>query len=483
MAILADFFALLALSVQALIVAGVIVRVILTRHPPGSSFAWILLTIVLPYIGFILYLSLGERPLGRMRARKLKKMFRRWKRKIIAKQTRSRPPVKHKRHAELINLATTLSGLPFAHASSIKLEADAHAAFRDMIADIDKACSSIEMEFYIWNEDGIVSEIVSHLIEASGRGVNIRIIVDDFGSRSFIGSDQFRKMLRAGIQIESALPLKFFNIFGIQRTDLRLHRKTVVVDDKIAYTGSLNMIDPNAYMKAEKTGDWVDAMVRIEGPAVLALKAVWTFDWSLQGKHPSPESLDRLAGEAGTPYGNVNIIPSDPCDDFNVNQLMLIEAIHQAEKSIVVTTPYFVPSEATVIALINAARKGVKVRIIIPQRSDSKMVGYASRRYFDDMLMNNIEILLYKSGLLHTKAILIDDEHSLFGTLNIDNRSMHLNFELMLQIFDAGFNSELKDLLEEYARSSHKVTIGRWRRRPLSKRFLEGACHLISPLL
>lgn len=483
MTTLADFFAILALSVQALVVIGVIVRVILTRHPPGSSFAWILLTIILPYIGFILYLSLGERPLGRMRARKLKKMFRPWKKKIIAKQTRSRPPVKHKRHADLINLATTLSGLPFAHASNIKLEADARTAFLDMIADIDGAESSIEMEFYIWNEDGVVSDVASRLIAAAGRGVSIRILVDDFGSRPFIGSDSFKRMKHAGIQIESALPLKFLNIFGIQRTDLRLHRKTIVIDNKIAYTGSLNMIDPSAYMKAAKTGDWVDAMVRFEGPAVLALQAVWMFDWTLQGKHPSSEALDKLAGEAGTPYGNMNIIPSDPCDDFNVNQLMLIEAIHQAEKSIVVTTPYFVPSEATVIALINAARKGVRVRIIIPHKSDSKMVGYASRRYFDDMLMNNIEILLYKTGLLHTKSILIDDEYSLFGTLNIDNRSMHLNFELMLQIFDEGFNSELRKLLDEYAQNSQKVTIGRWRRRPLSQKFLEGACHLLSPLL
>lgn len=483
MSSLVDFLAFLALLIQSLIVAGVIVRVVLTRHPPGSSFAWILLTIILPYIGFLLYLSLGERPVGRLRARKLKKMFRRWKKKIISKQNHSMPPVNYSKHVDLINLATTLSGLPFSHASNIKLEADSSDAFRDLIRDIDNAASSIEMEFYIWNDAGIVEDVVAHLIASAERGVNIRILVDDFGSRSFLSSQSFKRMQSAGIQIQTALPLKFLNIFGIQRTDLRLHRKSVIIDDKIAYTGSLNMIDPSAYMKAAKTGNWVDAMVRFEGPAVLAIQAVWRFDWSLQELHPSTSGLDRLAGEAGTPYGNMNIIPSDPCDDFNVNQLMLIEAIHKAQTSIVITTPYFVPSEATIIALINAARKGVKVRIIIPQRSDSRMVGYASRRYFDDMLMNNIEILLYKPGLLHTKSILIDDEFSLFGTLNIDNRSLHLNFELMLQIFDSDFNSELRSLHESYAKESQKVTIGRWRRRPLSHKLLEGASHLLSPIL
>lgn len=167
----------------------------------------------------------------------------------------------------------------------------------------------------------------------------------------------------------------------------------------------------------------------------------------------------------------------------NQNLALVTEVIARAEHSLTITTPYFVPGEAVVQALINAELRGVDVKLIIPRRADSRAVEWASRRYFDDLLRAGVRILYYEGGLLHTKSISVDDEFAVFGTLNIDNRSMHLNFELMMLIFDAGFMADINRLHADYESRCVPLELERWQRRPVTERVKEGACYLVSPLL
>ena len=177
------------------------------------------------------------------------------------------------------------------------------------------------------------------------------------------------------------------------------------------------------------------------------------------------------------------IVPSGPGTTNDANQRLIIEAIHQAKKSIEIVSPYFIPGEALALALQNAALKGVQVTLILPRKSDSIMVNYAAQRYFDELLKSGVHIKLYEKGMLHTKSVTIDGELSLFGTVNMDMRSMHLNYELMLLVFDEGFSQKVSTLNASYAQFSSEINLYQWYKRSIFVRMKEGASYLLSPLL
>lgn len=475
-----------AALLQLLIVAAVTLRVMLTRHPPGSAFAWILLTAILPYVGFVLYLLFGERPIGRIRARRLRKSLDMWAKIGRHRLTPHGPlPPRMVRHRTFIHQATHVGGMPLTSGSDVRLLGSSDEAFAAIAAEIDGAKRSVDLAFYIWESGGAVDAIESRLIAAARRGVKVRILVDAFGSRAFLRSPQKTRLTAAGVRVASAMPLRFLWIFGLQRADIRLHRKVVVVDRRVGFTGSLNMIDPMEYDAAKTVGPWVDAMVRFEGPAVLSLQGLWDFDWALQpdGDASDFEYVYGTTEHPQTGRADVVAVPSGPYARQDQGLLLVLGAIGHAEYSLTIVSPYFVPNEAVVLALQNAVLRGVDVKLIVPHKTDSRFVSWAARRYFDDLLTAGVKILYYEGGLLHTKSITVDDECALFGSLNIDNRSMHLNFELTMLIFEPGFVRELNALHARYEASSTPIDPNRWRERPIKERLKEGASYLISPLL
>ena len=479
-------FSTLAALVQLCIIIGVILRVMLTRHPPGSSFAWILVTTLLPYFGFILYLLFGERPIGQIRATRFRRHLARLKELSHQKLTPTGPLPRHlARHRTLIHLATRMGNLPVTSGTEIVLLSSSDDTFAAIIRDINSARHSIDMEFYIWHPGGEADRVAASLFKARERGVRVRILVDDFGARTFLRSETCRAFRHAGIDVAKAMPMRLLHFFGLQRVDLRLHRKTIIIDNEIGYTGSLNMIDPHTYDAASTVGPWVDAMVRLTGPAVQSLRATFQIDWAIQ-PDGDPSDLERVHAVRKIPqFGNATIVtvPSGPYGHQDPNLYLLLDAINAARFNITITTPYFVPNEGLATALLSAAYRGVKITLIVPSRADSWAVTWAARRYFDDMLAAGVSILLYNGGLLHTKSISVDDEYAVFGTVNFDNRSIHLNFEMMLLIFDTDFIQDIKKLQDSYAEQCSRLDPGTLRNRPMSERLKEGACYLISPLL
>jgi cardiolipin synthase len=269
------------------------------------------------------------------------------------------------------------------------------------------------------------------------------------------------------------------------RPDLRLHRKIVVIDDAAAYTGSFNLVDPRLFKQDAGVGEWVDAMVRLEGPGVLALNALFRWDWEVETgrdlnakvEEGDPSSVHR-AGDT-----DVQVVPSGPgIAGNNVYQLLLL-SIYSARREIVVTTPYFVPDEAVSTALLTAAERGIKVTVIMPERNDSRLVHYTCRSYFDDMLAAGIQIFGFKGGLLHTKSVVIDRQVALFGSVNLDVRSLWLDFEVILGVYDPDFAERLITLQDKYIENSIPVNLQTWQQRPGKERFVENLARLASPLL
>ncbi len=381
-------------------------------------------------------------------------------------------------------LGRKLVGSATVSGSTFRIFSDTQAILLAIARDVDEAKTSILMEFYIWNEGGAADEVLEALIRAAQRGVRCRVLIDALGARPWWKSRQPKRLRNAGVELRAALPVGLFRtLFG--RTDLRLHRKIVVVDGEVAWTGSMNMVDPRYFKKGAGVGEWVDAMVRLQGAVVVPLAATLIGDWLLETGEPIQEIIDSTGLHLVQPKGNtdIQVIPSGPGATGDGLLQMLLALINAAQQELVLTTPYFVPDDALILALRGAAGRGVKVIMIVPEKVDSLLTRFASRSYYDELLELGVFIHQYRGGLLHTKSISVDGAMAMFGTVNLDMRSLWLNYEVALFVYQHEFAEALRALQQSYIDHSVPLDLAKWNTRPFTERFLESAIRLVSPLL
>jgi cardiolipin synthase len=308
------------------------------------------------------------------------------------------------------------------------------------------------------------------------------VLLDAVGSSLWFKSAWPARFAAAGIDVVRAMPIELAQ-FHYARVDLRLHRKLFIVDGHTAWTGSMNLVDPGVFKQDAAVGEWVDAMLKVEGPVVVELQLTFLFDWAVnsqQTESPLPflEALPAPAGEA-----LAQTLASGPVYRDDVLYQVLIAAILDARRELIITTPYFGPDEGLVEALIAASRRGVSVTLIVPERNDSWLVALSSRSYYDILLNAGVRIAEFRGGLLHTKSLLIDAGAAIFGSVNFDLRSLRLNFEISLIVYDRAFGAALGALLKSYLAQSVCIDAGAWSDRPRWKKLLENAAYLMSPLL
>jgi len=471
---------------HVLVVIAVSLRVIVKRRPPGASLAWLILVMVLPYAGAILYLLMGERTLGRKRARRaeaLRQPLQNWL-THIASASPSVPDDGSVAWETLRRLVEGSVRMPALGGNELDLIDGADATLRAIVEEIDRAVRTCDLEFYIWHLGGLTDDVARALIRAEARGVRCRVLVDSVGSAAFLRSGLVTELRQGGVEVVEALPVSLLRSLFV-RVDLRLHRKIVVIDGCVAFTGSLNMVDPRFFKQGVGVGEWVDAMVRVSGPAVKLLELVFVWDWLIE----TGETLDGLIPEseadlpAATGQAIAQVLPSGPGYEGDAIYQLLLTAIYASRHELIMTTPYFVPDEAMIGALQAAARRGVAVTLIVPERVDSVLVRYASRAYNDELLSAGVRILRFHGGLLHTKSVVIDGETTLFGTVNLDIRSLRLNFEVTMIAYDPQFGRAVRELQLGYASRSESIDLQRWRQRKRFTRLLENAAQLMSPLL
>lgn len=476
---------LAGIALYWLTTAAITIRIITKRRAIGVSLAWMMVIFVVPVGGVIAYLMFGELNLGRQRAARAREMFQPysdWFHRLH--KWRQYQPGSLSRYSEAITaLCEHRMGIPALADNKLELLDTTSAIFTSLINDINTAGKSIDMEFYIWHPGGLADEAASALIQAARRGVAVRILLDTAGSRSFFKSHWPDTLRAEGIKVAAALPVSPFRIL-FQRIDLRLHRKIVVIDNSVAYTGSMNLVDPAFFKQDAGVGQWIDVMVRLTGANAPVLASIQAWDWEAETSErllPPAPVLD-----AHTQVGIkdlVQVIPSGPGMPEAIIQQVLLQSIYQARKSITITTPYFVPSESLMFAMVSAAQRGVDVRIIIPDKNDSLMVEWASRSFFGELLRAGVKIFRFRGGLLHTKSVVIDDRHALIGTVNLDMRSLWLNFEVTLAVEDAEFTQNLARLQHAYQQNAIAIDAEAWTNRRLHKRFAEQFFYWFSPLL
>jgi len=465
---------------------GLCLRVIMRRLSVGESLAWILIVLGFPFLGPLIYMLMGELRLGHRRAHRFIELFppiQQWLEELPRRHQVdwSRLGVECE---PLSKLAQRSLGMPTLPGNQLELIDQWQQVFDRLIEDIDAATDTCHLEFYIWHLGGEVTKISDALVRATQRGVTCRVLVDAMGSRAFLGSEVATSLQAAGVQVQAALPGGLLRMPFV-RFDLRMHRKIVVIDGTIAYTGSLNLVDPRYFKQDSGVGQWIDAMVRIQGPAVESLAITFLADWYVESDD-SLEHLRETGGANSQPRlgeSAVQVLPSGPVYRSDSIEQFLIMAVYAARKELVLTTPYFVPSEALRMALESAARRGVKVILIVPAKVDSLLVRYASQAFKGELLRAGVRVANFDGGLLHTKSVTVDGEISLFGSLNLDPRSFRLNFEISLSIYDSEFTGRLRALQQTYIDQSELIDLETWNSRPLTQRFAENCARLFGPLL
>ncbi|MGD8989530.1 MAG: cardiolipin synthase [Syntrophobacterales bacterium] len=471
---------------HVLIIIGVSIRIIKVRLPVATSLAWLILIFFLPFVGAVLYLVFAEKGLGRKRtarAKAIQARYDNWLRNVPP-EIRSDPQGLSPEAEALSRLTENSISIPGMSGNRLELLDAAEPILRSIISDIDSANRFCHLEFYIWHEGGMADEVGEALMRAAGRGVTCRVLLDAIGSGRFLKAGMLKRLKTSGVEVAIALPVSPLSVFQV-RPDLRLHRKIVVIDDVVGYTGSFNLVDPRFFKQDAGVGEWVDAMVRIEGPGVLALNTLFRWDWELETNRDLSSLAERGDPAANLQPGtaNVQVIPSGPGGTgASIYQLLLL-SIYSSQRELAITTPYFVPDGAVTTALLTAAKRGVKVTVIMPERNDSRLVHYTCRSYFDDMLTAGIHIFGFKGGLLHTKSVVVDREVALFGSVNLDVRSFWLDFEVTLCVYDPDFSERLLALQDKYIRESIPVDPKIWHQRPGKERFKEDLARLASPLL
>ena len=454
----------------------VMLPIVPTRRSPEAAKGWLLFIFFLPWVGLLLYLLIGRPRLPRWRVE------RRGEYLDLIEPVRSRmralpqlaaPPV-DQQYQPSVRLATDLGMLDNLGGNAVELLTDYNGTIDRIAADIERALHHVHLCFYIFGDDARSAVVIEALGRAVARGAVCRVLVDAFGSRPSLRT-LLPKLRVLGVAARVALPVRVGR--KTARFDLRNHRKIVVIDGHVGYTGSQNMVSAN--FKPGLT--YSELMVRIEGPSTLQLQAVFGSDWFVEsgefiGEHAFP--LPNAAGN--TP---AQVLPNGPSTSTQRALRMAINLIYSARRRVVVTTPYFIPSQSLQDAMETAVLRGAEVHLIVDDRIDQFFVGNAQRSYYESLLLAGVKIHAYTEGFLHTKSVSIDGQMAWIGSCNLDMRSFELNEEVVALFFDQGIAAQLGALEERYMLGSVQIKLEQWRKRPFVHELMQNLTRLVSPLL
>lgn len=470
------------------LVVGFSVRVITQRPATGVALAWLFLIAAVPVGGIIAYLLVGEKRVSPERLKRLAKMRSSYQglseelfnRDLLNVDWSSLPAGVQ----EMDCLGRNMVGLPTVCGSCGELYSDTEAVLNKLAEDVMGAKRSVLMEFYIWSAGGLADKVLEAVIATAKRGVECRVLVDGLGAAEWWRSDQPEQLRQAGVKLEKALPVGIIRgVVG--RNDVRLHRKIVIIDGLVAWTGSMNMVDPRYFKQDAHVGEWVDAMVRLEGGVVAPLALTMIGDLTMETGEDVREVAKAVGFDDAVAKGNdaVQIVASGPGQTKDGLLQMLLALVNAAQEELIMTTPYFVPDDSLLRAIRGAAARGVKVSMVVPEKVDSLLTRYASRSYYDELFDCGVKIYLYRKGLLHTKSITSDRRISMFGTVNLDMRSLWINYEVAAFVYGKEFGEKLQQLQQSYIADSDLLDLKEWAKRSRGERFLEDAFRLTGPML
>jgi cardiolipin synthase len=462
---------------------AVLIRAILRPHrDPASRLAWVVVIAVAPIVGMLAYLMFGEVRISNKR-RELGRAIDRDLPRPAGDDTAMRRIAKSE-HAAPFALARSVNRLDPTGGNSAHLSADSNVGIDEMVGDIDAARQTVHLCAYIWLADHNGRKVKDALIRAAARGVKVRALADALGSRRLIRSSHWRDLAASDVDARVALPVGNPLWTATRgRVDLRNHRKLAVIDNRVAWVGSQNVADPEFRIKPHYA-PWVDVMTRWAGPVARHCQYLFVSDWMGEGGDDIGGLLKEPWDEAPRRGGVVaQLIATGPTIRYDSMPACFAELIHAARRSLVVTTPYFVPDEQVLYALTSAARRGVDTILLLPKRNDSWIVGGTCRSYYQDLVGAGVKLFEYRRGLLHAKTMVVDGEIGLVGSANLDRRSFELNFENNILFADKAFAAVVRARQQDYLADCDPVTQADIDRFSLASRLWQNALAMVSPIL
>jgi len=454
---------------------------------PGSSMAWLMLILLLPEVGFPLYLLIGS-PYVKGR----RKLIQDAANEVIAVHSEGLPQVPQAANPDpalrsLIAMNHLLTGLPCVSGQHLGTYDTAEGLYAAMAAAVDQAEDFCHVEFYVMAWDDTTDVFFRSLESAVGRGVKVRLLMDHLGSCQYPGWRQFlRRMTRAGIDWHLMMPLQPLR-GRWRRPDLRNHRKMLIIDGRVGFVGSHNLIDP-AYGRKKNVRigrRWLDLSIKLAGQVVNQLEAVFATDWFAETGEmlDVPAPLSEIATLGGS-NNALQLVPSGPGFPTEPNRNQFVQLMHQATRTLTITSPYFVPDESLLTAIIGAAYRGVEVELFVGEQADQFLVGHAQRSYYTALLEAGVRILLYPAPtVLHAKYCTIDGKVAVLGSSNMDFRSFALNYETMLLTFGGDLTQALLDNDAAYRAVSRELTLEEWAGQPWFSRYVDNVCRLASAVV
>lgn len=454
------------------------VVIVQQRRSPAATIAWLLVLVFLPVAGYLIYRVIGPLRLER------RKLRRRLTRKIVEEglgtltEIRAESPMRHRE--QLAQIAIAAGEAPPLRADHVELYTEGLIAYRDIMAALAAAKHHIHVEYYIWEPDAMGVRVRDLLVARAQAGIEVRVIVDATGSQG-VRRGFFKPLTAAGADVRWFNPVSLLGL-PRRRPDFRSHRKIIVCDGRIGFTGGMNISNDHTSEFAGANA-WRDTHLRLEGSAVRSLQRVFVEDWMYSAKVTLPFDEVYFPLPVTTGRELVQIVASGPDLAIFAIHKMYFAAINQATNRVWLTTPYFVPDDAVLAALVSAAMRGVDVRVIVPAKGDSKLVELAARSYFPDLLDAGARMFEYVPRFIHAKTLIVDDDIALIGTANLDNRSFRLDFEVAAIVYGHDLNTRLASAFCVDLENSTPVRRIAFEHQPFFTRLGQSGARLLSPLL
>jgi cardiolipin synthase len=471
-------------AIYVLLVLFVCGKVLYDIRSVSKTFAYLLVVILIPGVGIIIYFAVGANyRKNKLYSKKIvrdKKLLAEIREKIIHESEKALDTgeAEVKSHRKLARMLLN-DDSPLTGNNEVKLLINGEQKFPEVIKALQAARHHIHIEYYIFEDDNIGNQIKDILIQKASEGVQVRFIYDDFGSRSI--RSKFVDDLKAG-GVEAYPFYKIWFIALSNRTNYRDHRKIIVIDGCTAFVGGINVSD--RYINNNpKQLFWRDTHVMIKGPGTYYLQYLFICDWNFCAGQKLKIQPGYFCSEKTKGKAIVQIAASGPDSDTPTIMYSLLETIGMAQNELLITSPYFIPGEPIIDALCVAALSGVKVKLLVPYKSDSWLVNAAARSYYREILDAGAEIYLYKKGFVHAKTMIADGQLAIIGTANMDHRSFELNFEVNSMIYDTAIAKQLSDAFENDLNDAVMINPKTWARRTLFRQLPEKLCRLLSPLL